>query len=125
MRPWLRFLASASAVAVIALSVAAAQAQTTIRFGTAVPEANTAEVLGMKAMKDYIDFKSDGALQVELLFGTLGAGERELTEMVQQGALEMALAADGAVTGFYPKLHRPPAVSARSSTASRRWCCSR
>jgi C4-dicarboxylate-binding protein DctP len=105
MRPWsYRFLASAIAVAVIALSVAGAQAQTPIRFGTAVPEANTAEVLGMKAMKDYIDFKSDGTLEVELLFGTLGAGERELTEMVQQGALEMALAADGAVTGFYPKL---------------------
>ncbi|MEZ5860983.1 MAG: TRAP transporter substrate-binding protein [Geminicoccaceae bacterium] len=88
--------------AVVALS--AAQAQTMIRFATAVPEAETGEVLGMKAMKDYIDFKSGGELEVELLFGTLGAGERELTEMAQQGAVEMALAADGAVTGFYPKL---------------------
>lgn len=46
MRPWsYRFLASAAAVAGIALS-AAAQAQTTIRFATAVPEANTAECWG-------------------------------------------------------------------------------
>lgn len=88
----------------LALLPAVADAQTRINFATSVPEANTAEVLGMKAMKEYIDFKSGGTLEVELLFGTLGAGERELTEMVQQGAIEMALAADGAVTGFYPKL---------------------
>lgn len=100
-------LAMLSAVVVaagLALSPALAEAQTRINFATSVPEANTAEVLGMKAMKEYIDFKSGGTLEVELLFGTLGAGERELTEMVQQGAVEMALAADGAVTGFYPKL---------------------
>ncbi len=100
-----RHLATAAlCAAFIASPLAGADAQTKIRFGTSVPEANTAEVLGMKAMKEYIDFKSGGTLEVELLFGTLGAGERELTEMVQQGALDMALAADGAVTGFYPKL---------------------
>lgn len=94
-------LALATAVAV---PLASASAQTTIRFATSVPEAETAEVLGMKAMKEYIEFKSDGELKVDLLFGTLGAGERELTEMVQQGAIDMALAADGAVSGFYKKL---------------------
>lgn len=99
-----RLAVVAICVAAIAAPLAGAQAQTKIRFATSVPEANTAEVLGMKAMKDYIDFKSGGTLEVELLFGTLGAGERELTEMVQQGALEMALAADGAVSGFYNKL---------------------
>ncbi|WP_157962035.1 TRAP transporter substrate-binding protein [Acuticoccus kandeliae] len=91
-------------VAAVAVSAYSAQAQTTIRFATSVPEAETAEVRGMKAMADYIEFKSDGQLQVDLLFGTLGAGERELTEMAQQGAVEMALAADGAVSGFYDKL---------------------
>lgn len=105
MKPWMVPSAALAAMAVAGcLSIATAEAQTKIRFATAVPEANTAEVLGMKAMKDYIDFKSGGTLQVELLFGTLGAGERELTEMVQQGAINMALAADGAVTSFYPKL---------------------
>jgi len=104
MNPWMRSFMVPAAVAVVIGLSAAAEAQTKIRFGTAVPEANTAEVLGMKAMKEYIDFKSGGTLAVELLFGTLGAGERELTEMVQQGAIHMALAADGAVTGFYPKL---------------------
>lgn len=89
----------------VAITLAAtADAQTRIRFATSVPETDAAEVQGMKAMKEYMEFKSGGSLQVDLLFGTLGAGERELTEMVQQGALEMALAADGAVTGFYPKL---------------------
>jgi TRAP-type transport system periplasmic protein len=98
-------MASVAAVAAgLVLLPVLAEAQTRINFATSVPDANTAEVLGMKAMKEYIDFKSGGTLEVELLFGTLGAGERELTEMVQQGAIEMALAADGAVTGFYPKL---------------------
>ena len=63
-------LALATAVAV---PLASASAQTTIRFATSVPEAETAEVLGMKAMKEYIEFKSDGELSVDLLFGTLGA----------------------------------------------------
>ncbi|MEJ8570590.1 TRAP transporter substrate-binding protein [Microbaculum marinum] len=96
--------AAAVCTALVALPLASADAQTKIRFATSVPEANTAEVLGMKAMKDYIDFKSGGTLEVDLLFATMGVGERELTEMVQQGALDMALAADGAVSGFYPKL---------------------
>jgi TRAP-type transport system periplasmic protein len=98
-------LAAAAAVALaFTLPMASADAQTKLRFATAVPEANTAEVLGMKAMKDYIEFKSGGEIEVELLFGTLGAGERELTEMAQQNSIDMALAADGAVTSFYPKL---------------------
>jgi len=81
-----------------------ADAQTKIRFGLAVPDNQAAEALGAHAMKEYMEFKSGGELAVELYFGTLGAGERELTEMAQQGAIEMALAADGAVTGFYKKL---------------------
>lgn len=105
MQHWMKPSVAFAAAALLGLAaVSPADAQTKIRFATSVPEANTAEVLGMKAMKDYIDFKSGGTLQTELLFGTLGAGERELTEMVQQGAIQMALAADGAVTGFYPKL---------------------
>ncbi len=98
----LRALALGAATLVASLGVA--EAQTTIRFATSVPEADTAEVRGLKAMEEYMEFKSDGALQVDLLFGTLGAGERELTEMVQQGSIQMALAADGAVSGFYNKL---------------------
>lgn len=105
MKHWMKPSVAFAAAALFGLAaVSPADAQTKVRFATAVPEANTAEVLGMKAMKDYIDFKSGGTLQTELLFGTLGVGERELTEMVQQGAINMALAADGAVTGFYPKL---------------------
>lgn len=95
---------AAAAILVAAFPLSGAQAQTKLRFATSVPDAPTAEVTGMKAMKDYIEFKSGGTLEVELLFATLGVGERELTEMVQQGAIDMALAADGAVSGFYPKL---------------------
>ena len=79
-------------------------AETVIRMGLAVPDTPAAEVQGAKAFRDYVNFKSGGDLKVELFFGTLGAGERELTEMTQQGALEMSLVADGAVTGFYKPL---------------------
>jgi C4-dicarboxylate-binding protein DctP len=79
-------------------------AETVIRMGLAVPDTPAAEVQGAKAFRDYVNFKSGGELKVELFFGTLGAGERELTEMTQQGALEMSLVADGAVTGFYKPL---------------------
>lgn len=99
---------SLNALALSAISLtmltATAQAQTTLRFATALSENETAEVLGMKAMKEYIEFKTNGSIEVDLLFGTLGAGERELTEMTQQGAIQMVLAADGAVSGFYKKL---------------------
>jgi C4-dicarboxylate-binding protein DctP len=81
-----------------------ANAETVIRMGLAVPDTPAAEVQGAKAFRDYVNFKSGGELKVELFFGTLGAGERELTEMTQQGALEMSLVADGAVTGFYKPL---------------------
>jgi hypothetical protein len=62
MRTLQRGIVAISAFAVAAaVTLSAAQAQTMIRFATAVPEADTGEVLGMKAMKDYIDFKSGGA----------------------------------------------------------------
>lgn len=97
---------SLAPLAVVASLVGAAQAQaeTVIRVGLAVPDTPAAEVQGAKAFRDYVNFKSGGELKVELFLGTLGAGERELTEMVQQGALEMAVVADGAVAGFYKPL---------------------
>jgi TRAP-type transport system periplasmic protein len=105
MRRMLKGGLALALVAVAGLSATTqAKAETVIRMGLAVPDTPAAEVQGAKAFRDYVNFKSGGELKVELFFGTLGAGERELTEMTQQGALEMSLVADGAVTGFYKPL---------------------
>ena len=92
-------------VALLTLGLSSAvNAQTRIRYALAETDNPVAEVQGAKAFKEYVEFKSGGELEVELLFATLGAGQRELTEMVQQGAIQMTLVADGAVTGFYKPL---------------------
>ena len=75
-------------------------AQTTIKIATVVPEGEATEVQGFKVFKDYVEFRSNGELEVQPFFGQLG-GEREITEQVMQGTLEMGLAADGAIAGFY------------------------
>lgn len=90
------------ALALLVASVGSASA-TRIKFALSVPESPLATVEAAKAFKSYVEARSNGAVQVELFFGTLG-GERELTEQVKQGTLEMAVSADGAATGFFKPL---------------------
>ena len=78
-------------------------AQTNIKVATVVPEGPAAEVQGLKIFKEYVEFRSNGELTVQPFFGQLG-GEREITEQVMQGTLEMGIAADGAIAGFFPDI---------------------
>lgn len=98
-----RTLTAAAAGAFVAALALPAAAQVNLKFAIVVPEGPAAEVLGLKMFKEYVEFRSNGEINVDLFFGTLG-GERELTEQVMQGTLEMAIAADGAVAGFYPEI---------------------
>lgn len=99
--PGLRhFLAGATVLVALA---GPAAAQTVVKFADVVPEGPAAEIEAMKAFKKYVEFRSDNKLQVQLLMGSVG-GEREITEQVKQGTLEMGLAADGAVAGFYKNI---------------------
>ncbi|MBL8698504.1 MAG: TRAP transporter substrate-binding protein DctP [Alphaproteobacteria bacterium] len=95
-------LAATALIAVGGLSAIAdrAAAQVKIGIATAVPSMETAELRAFQAFKAYAESRTNGGIQVRLFNGQLG-GEREITEQVRQGTLEMGLAADGAIAGFY------------------------
>ncbi|MEY4680032.1 MAG: hypothetical protein RLZZ276_1681 [Pseudomonadota bacterium] len=78
----------------------AASAQVKIAFATVVPSLEAAEAKAMMAFQTYVESRSDKKIQVRRIHGGAG-GEREIMEQVRQGSLEMGLAADGAIAGFY------------------------
>ena len=85
----------------IALGLAATSAQATnIKLALAISDSPLKQAQGAHAFKKYVESRSDGEVTVDLIFGQLG-GERELTAMVKEGQIPMAVAADGAVAGFY------------------------
>jgi len=79
-------------------------AQTTLRFGMNLPQGESADYKAAVAFKDYVEFQSGGRLRVQLFPGGQLGSERQMTEQVRDGALDIAYVADGATTGFYPKL---------------------
>lgn len=81
-----------------------AEAATTVRFATTIPEGENPETKAMKALKSFIELRSGGELQVELFFGGALGGDREILEQVQNNALQIAAMADGAVANFYPDI---------------------
>jgi TRAP-type transport system periplasmic protein len=88
------------AVAAFLVMSSEAWARTVVKIATVVPDGPATEVQGFKIFKEYVEFRSNGEIEVQPFFGQLG-GEREITEQVMQGTLEMGLAADGAIAGFY------------------------
>ena len=101
MRTYGKIVSGIATAVLLTVSLnAPASAKTAIKFGLSIPDTPTAENKGCKAFKDYVEFKSGGELEVQLYHQTLG-GEREMAEMVQQGTLEIALVADGALASFY------------------------
>ena len=89
-------------VAILAAMALPAAAKTTLRFALSVPDTPLKQVQGAKAFKNYVESNTNGDIEVKLLYSF--AGEREMTEMVQQGTLEISVPADGAVAGFYKKI---------------------
>ena len=81
-----------------------ALAQTTLRFGLNLPQGESADYKAAVAFKDYVEFNSGGRLLVQLFPGGQLGSERQMTEQVRDSALDIAYVADGAATGFYPKL---------------------
>ena len=93
------------AVAPAIVTSARAQARTTIRLSIGAPESQGGEILGLRAIKQYAEFRSGGAIEIRLFFNTLG-GSLQLTEMVKNGTLDMALT-DNSVLGSF---HAPMQV---------------
>jgi TRAP-type transport system periplasmic protein len=75
-------------------------AKYTIKFALSVPDSPLKQPQGAKAFKNYVEFRSNGEIEVKLFFAQFG-GERELAEQVQQGTLDMSVVSDGAMAGFY------------------------
>ena len=90
-----------SLVAALALSLGgAAMAKTVLKFSIGAPESGGGEILGMKALKEYVEFKSGGEIEIRLFFNTFG-GSLQVTEQVKNGTLEMALTDDSVLGSFY------------------------
>ena len=88
----------------LAFSVGVA-AKTTLKFSIGAPESGGGEILGMKALKEYVEFKSAGEIEIRLFFNTFG-GSLQVTEQVKNGTLEMALTDDSVLGSF----HKPMQV---------------
>lgn len=88
-------------LAVLALSLSGgATAKTILKFAIGAPDSPGGEILGMKALKEYVEFKSAGEIEVRLFFNTMG-GSLQVTEQVKNGTLEMALTDDSVLGSFH------------------------
>lgn len=89
-------------VASLALTgAAAAQSKTTLRFSVGANDHPTdGMAVGIKSMKDYIEFKSNGHLEVRLFWNTMG-GSLQVTEQVKNGTLDFALTDDSVLGSFH------------------------
>jgi len=81
-----------------------AVAETELKLALVTPPNDGPEWKGVNAFKDYLEFRTAGAVKVRLFpSGQLGSG-RNAVEAVQQGLADIYLAADGDLAGFYPKI---------------------
>src|SRR5207248_2256305 len=91
--------------AAIAFCCGAAQAQTKtiVKYAISDAEGPLPAAQALKTFKAYVEYASDGRIEVQTFFGTMGAA-RETTEQAKLGTLQMTNAEDGAFGGFYPKI---------------------
>ena len=88
-------------LAALALSLSgAATAKTILKFAIGAPDGPGGEIMGMKALKEYVEFKSAGEIEIRLFFNTMG-GSLQVTEQVKNGTLEMALTDDSVLGSFH------------------------
>ena len=97
------FMAASIATATLVSSWTGAQA-VEIKFGIGIPEGDFPEYNALVRFKEYVEFKTNGEITVRLFPNNQLGGEREMIEQVQQGSLELTFPADGAMSGFYPKM---------------------
>lgn len=76
----------------------------TLRYGMTLPQGENADWRAATAFKAYVEFNTGGKLKVEIYPANQLGGERQMTEQVRDGALDIAFVADGAVGGFFPKI---------------------
>ncbi len=84
---------------IVALAHPASAAKVTIKLALAVADSPLKQPQGVKAFKNYVEFRSNGDIEVKLYFAQFG-GERQIAEQIQQGTLDMSVPSDGALAGF-------------------------
>jgi C4-dicarboxylate-binding protein DctP len=94
-----RLLGAGVATAVMLAAGGAFAAE--IKFGIEMFEGDNPEFNALTRFKNYVEFKSNGELQVRLFPGGQLGTARDMIEMVQQGTLEMSFPSDGSFAGFY------------------------
>jgi TRAP-type transport system periplasmic protein len=97
----------ALAAAAIAISGIAGQADAQdvkLRFSVGSNESETDGMsVGLRAMRDYVAYKSGGTMEIEIFWNTLG-GSLQVTEQVKNGTLDMCLTDDSVLGSFYPPM---------------------
>jgi tripartite ATP-independent transporter DctP family solute receptor len=96
-----RTLALAAATTLALAGSALAQGKVQLRFSVGANDHPTdGMAVGIKAMKDYIEFKSNGQIEVRLFWNTMG-GSLQVTEAVKNGTLDFALTDDSVLGSFH------------------------
>jgi C4-dicarboxylate-binding protein DctP len=100
---WIYCAAAALSLFALPCGYAQTPAKTVIKYAISDPEGPLPAAQALKIFKNYVEFESDGAIEVQTFFGTMGAA-RETTEQAKLGVLQMTNAEDGAFGGFYPQI---------------------
>lgn len=75
-----------------------------LRFSVGANESETDGMsVGLRAMRDYVAYKSGGTMEIEIFWNTLG-GSLQVTEQVKNGMLDMCLTDDSVLGSFYPPM---------------------
>jgi TRAP-type transport system periplasmic protein len=100
---FVRTFAVAAFVAGGLVNAASAQ-DVKLRFAVGANESETDGMsVGLRAMRDYVAYKSGGTMEIEIFWNTLG-GSLQVTEEVKNGTLDMALTDDSVLGTFYPPM---------------------
>lgn len=95
---------AALAIGVSGLAGAAMAQDVKLRFSVGANESETDGMsVGLRAMRDYVAYKSGGTMEIEIFWNTLG-GSLQVTEQVKNGTLDMALTDDSVLGSFYPPM---------------------
>jgi TRAP-type transport system periplasmic protein len=98
-------LSLAAVLVVLWIGPASAQYQATMRLASALPMDHP-YMVGAQKFADLINERTGGRVVIKLYpSNQLGKGEREMTEGIQQGAIDLLVTSTGPLGGFSPSIN--------------------
>jgi tripartite ATP-independent transporter DctP family solute receptor len=89
----------------VLIGPASAQYKATMKLGSAVPMDHPYNV-GAQKFADLIKERTNGRIEIKIYpSNQLGKGEREMTEGIQQGAIDLLVTSTGPLGGFSPSIN--------------------